>query len=176
MGETLVFASTDEGAQSAMLMIKGGQLEHPRLQEMLSVWPAIHSAVAFDCWIANGDRHHGNLLLKDGGIFLVDHSHAFTGSAWNAASLAKDPAVRNKLAISIRATINDDPMFQSFMNKVDQCQSLIAAVDLSKEFLAAHTNGLTNADDLTALLSYLTNRRAKISALVAAELGRPRLT
>lgn len=175
-GEALVFASTDEGAQSAMLMIGGGGLDLPGLKQLLANWASIPRAVAFDSWIANGDRHQGNFLLKDSEIYLVDHSHAFTGPNWDATSLAKNPMVKNRLIETIQDAMKADEAFNKLIKTVGECQAAFAAVDLSQECLAAHINGLINSSDITALLAYLTGRCSNVTKNISAELGRPRLT
>jgi hypothetical protein len=175
-GEHLVFASSDEGAQSALLMINGGNLEIARLRELLLAWSSLPQAISFDTWIANGDRHHGNLLIKNGQPCLVDHSHAFTGPNWNASTLAATPQVKNQLALTLRYHLAPDPHFSAFMAKVDDCQTSFSHVDLGKELLNSHLGSMVTQDDLTALKTYLSNRCPTVAQHIAAALGRPRLS
>lgn len=77
------------------------QLPHPDLRhtmlpseiwiEQLSAWPALPRAATFDAWVANSDRHQGNLLTDGQGDFwLIDHSEALpTGLPPDALSANK---------------------------------------------------------------------------------------
>ena len=50
---------------------------------LLCAWSKWPEAACFDDWIANADRHPGNLLVGGPGeVWLIDHSHAFTGDKW----------------------------------------------------------------------------------------------
>lgn len=46
--------------------------------------------MAFDFWIANGDRKIDNFLISNDKFHLIDMGHAFWGPAWNIGSLAKN--------------------------------------------------------------------------------------
>jgi hypothetical protein len=51
-------------------------------------WRQLGVAAAFDEWAAVIDRHWGNLLLDENrNIWLIDHTHAFTGADWTLGNL-----------------------------------------------------------------------------------------
>ncbi len=65
----------------------------------LAAWKHFHAAIAFDEWIANNDRHPGNLLYGGGdGITLIDHGHAFGGPGWSVRGLEPARRTENQLA------------------------------------------------------------------------------
>lgn len=69
---------------------------------ILLKWPGFHATAIFDEWIANKDRHTGNLLYGGKNTFwLIDHSHALTGENWTPFDLVPDVQVPNKLIDSI---------------------------------------------------------------------------
>ncbi|WP_429809821.1 hypothetical protein [Ensifer sp. B1-9] len=48
----------------------------------------IASLYEFDEWMANVDRHHGNLLLAGSGdMWLIDHGNYITGHMWSKEKL-----------------------------------------------------------------------------------------
>jgi hypothetical protein len=89
------------------------QVPHPDLrhtalpstiwEEHLAAWKTLPRASAFDGWIANRDRHWGNLLTDGTGEFwLIDHGLALP------PGLAPDAAVQNLLLQVLKATVTDD--------------------------------------------------------------------
>jgi hypothetical protein len=89
------------------------QVPHPDLRhtalpsaiwtEHLANWKTLPRASAFDGWIANRDRHWGNLLTDGTGEFwLIDHGLALP------LGLAPDAAVQNLLLQVLKAAATDD--------------------------------------------------------------------
>lgn len=96
----VVFVSADVGTPNlAQQATTHGNFIAHLLVEELKKWFGLGGLYAFDTWIANTDRHPGNLLI-DGpnNIWLIDHGHAFTGPGWQPNDL--DPALpyQNRLA------------------------------------------------------------------------------
>jgi hypothetical protein len=51
-------------------------------------WQQLGVAAAFDEWAAVIDRHWGNLLLDENKkVWVIDHTHAFTGGDWTLDNL-----------------------------------------------------------------------------------------
>ena len=87
--ERFAFATLPHGL-SARSMV-----DDPVLREQLSRWSCLHSAIAFDEWIANPDRTPQNLLFRGTSDFvLIDHGDAI------AEGLSADSHVPNWLASS----------------------------------------------------------------------------
>lgn len=86
----------------------------------LSEWPLIHDAIAFDEWIANGDRNPGNILFdgKDR-YLLIDHNLAMR------LPFAPDMPVNNKL-LAIKMLFSEDELSrQRLKSKLEACINLI---------------------------------------------------
>lgn len=75
-----------------ILLFASERLPHPDLRhaltpamtlmQALANWPKLPAACAFDEWIANADRHAGNLLTDSQGEFwLIDHGLAIPAAA-----------------------------------------------------------------------------------------------
>lgn len=58
------------------------------LMNLIANWSKVHDAIAFDDWIANEDRHIGNIMVagKDK-IYLFDHSNIPINLNWNPKKL-----------------------------------------------------------------------------------------
>lgn len=72
--------------------LKRAQLSLLLVETLLSRWDYLPSAIVFDEWIANPDRHGGNLLADGvGGFWLIDHGLAL------AENLLADQKLNNYL-------------------------------------------------------------------------------
>lgn len=84
-GERLLFASS--AVESPTTLFFEYSTLGPQVIQRLVAWPHFAGAVAFDEWIANVDRHCGNLLLSGADFWLIDHSHVLTGNSWLPSTL-----------------------------------------------------------------------------------------
>lgn len=93
------------GGKSLRAHIIHGRLPHSALAPSLSILrtemlacATVPSIIAFDEWIANEDRHPGNLMrLGIGNYCLIDHGHVLTGCQWVATDLK--PGLQPKSAL-----------------------------------------------------------------------------
>jgi len=89
---TLGFGSVDLGYPSFRRYLQNDS--DPRVLQRLLSWPNLVSAASFDNWIANPDRHVGNLLFDGTTQFwLIDHGLTL------APRLAPADAVNNLLLL-----------------------------------------------------------------------------
>jgi hypothetical protein len=85
----IVFGSADAGSRPILQVLRDAGAAAAEIFERLSKWSQLGELYGFDTWIANVDRHRGNLLF--GGrdeVWLIDHGHSFTGPDWTAGDLA----------------------------------------------------------------------------------------
>lgn len=95
-GMILGFASEQAGNSSYSMErifkepLLGGQHGHDFQNEF-----DIKSTATFDEWIANGDRHGGNIVYTPAPrkAWLIDHGRAFSGERWRMEGLG-DPGIR----------------------------------------------------------------------------------
>lgn len=94
--ERICFASEDVGHPS-MKRLVANQVAgvQDKLTQKYLRWDGFKDATIFDEWIANSDRNIGNLLFDGREFYLIDHSHAFTGSKWQMADLKPEAIVKN---------------------------------------------------------------------------------
>ncbi len=82
----ILFATS--AVQSPQTLFFYTQKPDENILRKLIEWPFYAQAVAFDEWIANIDRHGGNILISgDRKFWLIDHSHILTGNTWSVATL-----------------------------------------------------------------------------------------
>ncbi|MBK8752255.1 MAG: hypothetical protein IPL99_11715 [Candidatus Competibacteraceae bacterium] len=72
--QLLVAGSVDVGYPSLHQPVLAAHL--PLIAALLQGWPALVRSACFDEWIANPDRHGGNLLFDGQGFWLIDHGLA----------------------------------------------------------------------------------------------------
>ena len=112
------------------IRLEGDQWRY-RLKEKWSGWTA---AASFDEWVANGDRHEGNLLVGEpDDVWLIDHSHALTGPAWTVESLRAcgyTPYPQNRLAGAIGQLLQP-PEVGAEVLRATEIETLAQAVSLT---------------------------------------------
>ncbi|OWK23965.1 hypothetical protein AJ87_26620 [Rhizobium yanglingense] len=102
-GGRLLFCSCDVEAPSVAAVFSNGNMSVSseamrRIVDRL-VKQDIASLYEFDEWMANVDRHHGNLLLAGSGdMWLIDHGNCITGHMWRRESWTRrsDTAISSK--------------------------------------------------------------------------------
>jgi len=94
----LVFASSAADARPVLqILSEVGRADE--VYEILANWDRLGELYGFDSWVANIDRHRGNLLLGGkGDLWMIDHGHCLTGPAWSPSDLKEDAQCRNRMA------------------------------------------------------------------------------
>lgn len=172
-GEALIFASADVGRPSLKrrLTESGAQF----LDSLLTTWKRWDVVSIFDEWIANPDRHAGNLLIEGPDrVWLIDHSHALTGPGWTAADLVPERAVRNQVADKCfsRLTL---PERMAVRAKAAQLSSVFGLVPPDSALAACYATHLLSPSDLEAVRTFVGDRVSKLFDLASARLGIPNM-
>tara|TARA_R110001583_G_scaffold194956_1_gene367910 strand:+ start:70205 stop:71002 length:798 start_codon:yes stop_codon:yes gene_type:complete len=96
----LVFVSLDVKVPNLSYKITSSSAEVQSIvMEKVCNWEKIGDLYAYDTWIANIDRHAGNLLFGEPDeVWLIDHGHSFTGPCWNLTDLIPHTAYENRLS------------------------------------------------------------------------------
>jgi hypothetical protein len=174
-GPRLVFASADEQGRSIQVLLKQNSWLSAALSSQLRSWRHLPGAIAFDCWIANGDRHDGNLLLQNGEFVLIDHSHAFTGPTWTAASLVVNQNVSNKLICMFYADARSEAFFKPMCVGVEAQASKFRMIEINQEIVGAQIWHILSPAEISAMKDFLEQRRGQVASIVCAQFGRARL-
>lgn len=135
-------------------------------------WPF---AASFDEWVANRDRHSGNFLVAGpGDVWLIDHSHCFTGADWTTADLDPNAKVPNIVCDSARA----------YLTIADKMNAYAAALAAAEQF-----SGVNAADavedpcvqraldrhERAALQTFIASRPTCVAQRISERLGLPGL-
>lgn len=132
-------------------------------------------AIIFDDWIANTDRHMGNLII--GGtnqVWLIDHSHCFTGPDWQVSHLQAISAYANKLAELYIPSLTL-PQRVALKNKAGAMTELFAAINTEMAIQSCYADKLLNTTDLEALSNFLRDRVPHIIEIISSRVGIPSL-
>jgi hypothetical protein len=172
-GEALIFACADVGRPSLKRRLTESGAEF--LASLFATWKQWDAATIFDEWVANPDRHAGNLLIEGPDkVWLIDHSHALTGPEWTAADLVPERAVRNQIAENCfpRLTL---PERMAVRSKAGELSGVFGLVLPESALTACHAAQLLSPDDLEAVRKFVGERVGKLFDLVSSRLGIPNM-
>jgi hypothetical protein len=143
------------------------------VEQFIKTWSSWREAMTFDEWVANCDRNQGNLLVgAEGDVWLIDHSHAFTGPSWVAVDLQPGVSVPNQIADNIVPTLTL-PQRHATWQLVQQLSAQFAAVDIENVLGLSRCDAFLGSADATALRDFLRLRTAELLRLIGQRLGLP---
>jgi hypothetical protein len=170
----LVFVSADVNTPNLAQQIDdhGSLLEHI-LVDHLKKWVGLAGLYAFDTWIANVDRHQGNLLI-DGpnNIWLIDHGHAFTGPTWTANNLDPVADYQNKLNLWLTRHLSSDQKLKR-AKEIDTLAPTLSAINLSNAIIESLAEKFLTQTDQAALFNFLSVRTKHVAQKSKHSLGVP---
>lgn len=170
----LVFVSADVGTPNLAQQVTrhGGFVAHLLVEE-LKKWLNLAGLYAFDSWIANTDRHQGNLLI-DGpnNIWLIDHGHAFTGPVWKPSDLDPVVAYQNKLALWLTVRLSASQKNDKG-NDVGVFATRIESVAVPDALHSSWIDKLLPTDYANALRDFLMQRVQHVPKHAKEALGVP---
>lgn len=80
------------------------------LMNLVAGWDKVSDAIAFDDWVANEDRHLGNIMVAgENRIYLFDHSNLPITLNWQASQLDPTHIAKNVLTSNLYA-LNCTPL------------------------------------------------------------------
>lgn len=159
-GRRLGYASLD-AKQPALLFRLNNALtgsDKLRIIEDLIEWTKLGDLYGFDAWVANVDRHRGNLLFGGSSeVWLIDHGHCYTGPTWQPGDLVPDKEFRHRMVEWLTPFLKL-PQRAARAGQVAQFKGAVAAVDLEKATDAAHSAKLLSTSQIAALKAFLADR------------------
>lgn len=105
---TIAYGSSNANALSftRQFRITNDDEEAETFAQLFPLWSNWRDAVVFDEWIGNCDRNAGNLLMgADNEVWLIDHSHAFTGPNWQGHMLRSEIYTKNRIAEHVKRCV-----------------------------------------------------------------------
>lgn len=172
-GNRLVFASVDAKTPSVAFHYEQNPELAPSLIAALIAWDNLGRCYGFDTWIANIDRHAGNLLFggpKD--VWLIDHGHAFTGPIWRVGELVPTSGYAHRMGQWLTPHIGPDDR-KAKAGEAAGLEALLSGLDIEKIIRASMIDKLLPVDEIEELRNFLRDRLGYVSYYSNRALGVP---
>lgn len=158
---SIFFGSEDVGFPSLAQITENRFIAHK-----LSSWPHLLTAGCFDEWIANSDRHTGNIIYDGGTFSLIDHSHAI-----QKGHHFDQPTDQNSFLEIARPKARNDLLTHNLRRKAEK--AVREFKKLSTEDWRALTSYNLYCDENKAkeVIIFLKNRLDFLTQLIAQKLG-----
>lgn len=167
----LVFATADVHAPPVLQLLRDAGFYAPQIIKRLSEWPELGSLYGFDSWVANTDRHRGNLLFSgDKDVWLIDHGHCFTGPAWTTSGLVPDQDYGNRLAAWLTPALNPSRKTEL----ATPASTLPSRLNGLRVEALARANSVSETmppEEFSAIVTFLEQRAAFVPKLSTEALG-----
>lgn len=173
-GCRLVFVSVDVKVPNVTFRLTGSDTAGRKaLLSQITKWGDLGYLYAFDAWVANIDRHSGNLLFGGANEFwLIDHGHCFTGPNWQASQLDPDVEYRNRLSEWLTNRLTLDQKKQRAA-EVRQFGAGIEGFDATETSKSSRLTDLLPFQYVDALKGFIEKRAAKVPVHASKALGVP---
>ncbi|RVO57772.1 HipA family kinase [Sinorhizobium meliloti] len=173
-GGNVMFASCDVDAPSVATIAKRGNFTAAVVRRIVDhlIKKDLVGLYEFDTWIANIDRHLGNLLLSGSGDFwMIDHGQCFSGPNWRRSDLDPSAAFANRLAALTVPLLTSEEV-DKLTAAIGRVCDAVQQVDLRTTGESSYVPRLLDSEDFEALLVFLQERLASAPRLTAQHLGR----
>lgn len=166
----LVFASADANAKPVLQVLQEAGALPPAVLARLGNWGQLGGLYGFDTWIANIDRHRGNILLTGGDeVWLIDHGQCFTAPSLNAQILQPEASYRNRLREWLTPALSGAKR-AGIAGQASCVGSGIAGAEL-EAIARANFVRLMIGDDFDTIRDFLTARAAHVPHQSTDALG-----
>jgi hypothetical protein len=172
-GRRLMLASVDVGVPNVQFRYITDMPGRARLLGAITAWPSLGRLYGFDAWVANIDRHAGNLLFGSGAeAWLIDHGWAFTGPNWTSTSLDPVQAYPHRLSEWLTPHLTQDGR-EARTRQAGILEADLRLIDVNVAIEASRADLLLPPEDLRALKEFLTKRVNEVTRLASAALNSP---
>ncbi|WP_439547873.1 hypothetical protein [Falsiroseomonas sp.] len=167
--DKLLFASVQDVERNWRHVQHGGNAVKTRLCE----WSHLPALVAFDEWLANGDRHDRNLMYGGDDEFLpIDHARILGGPGWPGRPLGPRELFPHRLIEEVLKPVPTDCRYRIARGASDYI-ARANNVDLDALLLREPLQSLLTSSDLKAALQYLKSKRTMLGEKVLNLVGMP---
>ena len=135
-------------------------------------WKELPWLFAFDTWVANVDRHQGNILVRSAKEFCaIDHGHCFAGPKTNMDSLNPRESFRNRLAEWLVPEMSPDAKLQ-FLGALVNLPVQMQHLNISEVLEESQAFSVDPTLSRTKVRDFLEDRRNRLPELGHAAIGR----
>jgi hypothetical protein len=168
---SLLFASTDVSSPSVAQIVVGldPYAALRRVADTLLKSGRLGSFYGFDAWLANIDRHIGNVLLGPQ-VYLIDHGRCYTGATWKATDLVASTIFRHRLKEWLTPLLQDAELKKLAVDAAALTTEL-SKVDIEAIGRANHAAALLGDADFKSLVTFLEDRIVHVPRIAADALN-----
>lgn len=147
------------------------------LRELVARWKEWPDVLVFDQWIANPDRHSGNLLIGGPGeIFLIDHGLSFYRRNWTPEQIeAAIAIVTARLWTDILQSVVTLPERIAATSRTQSAAVRYSTVDSETAMVATKVSQFLTPEHIRALVRVLNSRCTGAAGAVCKVMGVPGL-
>ena len=173
-GARLVFVSADVKVPNLThRILTADATAQAALLAEVTGWSELGKLYAFDAWIANTDRHQGNLLFgSPSEAWLIDHGHSFTGPTWKPEDLNPASEVQNRLAEWLTPFLTEDQKTQR-RGEVLQLSASLAGFSAERATKSCRVDEFLPVEFVNALKEFVEGRVATVTVNACKALGVP---
>jgi len=179
-GRGLMFASVDVGSPSVAYLVKMPTdqdtiaLLRP-IVDMLLKQTWLCELYGFDAWIANVDRHIGNVLFgASTGVWIIDHGRCFTGSGWTEADLVASGTYPHRLRDWVTRFLSPADR-KRLADEAGAMPIRLRDIDVREAGQANSVHRLIASSDFEALITFLNDRIPHVPRAAGDALDQPRI-
>ncbi|MBX9815059.1 MAG: hypothetical protein K2X76_10190 [Sphingomonas sp.] len=171
-GNRIVFASVDVKVPNISFQVHHATNEERQqiIREILD-WHYLGALYGFDTWVANIDRHRGNLLFgRRGEVWLIDHGHCLSGPSWLPADLRQDGHYRNRLSEWLTVEMDEAQKMKRLREAVAKTSSF-QAINIEDIVTNRYMIYLLNQGDDQVITDFLRGRLDYVPIHTSNALG-----
>lgn len=170
---TIAYASEDLNSPS--LARRFDISDEEAFNVLLAGWDSWEPALLFDEWVANADRHPGNLLVRTlSDVWLIDHTHAFRGPNWYHSDLKPTSYSKNIIAEHVERTLTL-PKRQRLLKTLEHLTVEFKSLTVPDLVQKSCATSFLSVGDIEALSTFLVERVTSLPVLVSKHIGIPKL-
>ena len=170
-GERLMFASEDTQSPPLAQIFKSTDPAKIETLKKLASWPNICSLFSLDTWVANIDRHSGNLLIGSGGVWYIDHGHCFGGPRTPLGTLDSTHQYPQKITKEI-AAVMDDKQKKLVVSHCSEFPKSSSGVDAKLLLNMSTVQAILGSVEFGYVITFLEKRRGFVPKLGASLVGK----
>ncbi len=171
-GERLVFASADVATPSVSQLYVGRDPDiKVKVCRRIAEWDLVGDLFGFDAWVANIDRHEGNLLFAGNNqLWIIDHGHCFTGPKWAVTDLVAEKSYSSRLRRWLTPVMSEDQRKKALAS-ASLLEGKISVINLKSLVKLNHIQLMLESSDFDALVNFLSDRTPFVPKLAAEALN-----